>query len=351
METSKRWSFQKKGRLSMAKVMTALLILGALCLAFTSGCSRESDWNASKEVENILIAVTPWPASAALYVAQEKGYFKDEGLDVAFDSYISGHLGLDALFSGKADLATVGDTPIARAVIEGKPVTVIATLCEVNRAVLIVARRDRGILTPGDLKGKTVGVVEGTTAEFFLHIFLTTSYIPRTEVRIVGLETEEVVDALVGGEVDAVSTWFPHTIAARDRLGDNGIVLDDPSIYKMTWNITAAKDFAGSHPERIGKALRAIVRANRFIVERPGEARAVTSGNIGAEGGHFETEWDNYRFTAALDQSLLLNLEDQARWMIGKEAGEDQMAPNFMEFIHIEGLKSVQPAAVGIIGR
>jgi len=335
----------------MDKTLSALLLVVALAVAGTCGCNKESRQDASKKEDKIIVAVTPWLASAALYVARDKGYFKDEGLDVSFDSYISGHLGLDAVLSGKADLATVGDTPVARSVVAGKPIAVIATICEINRAILIVARKDRGILSPGDLRGKKVGVVAGTTADFFLRIFLTTNYINSKDVRIVSLETDEVVDALVGGEVDAVSTWSPHTMVARERLSDNAIFLDEPSIYKMTWNMTVTKTFVVNHPESIRRILRAIVRANAFIVKQPTEALAVTSKNIGAESLFFGREWEDYRFTAALDQSLLLNLEDQARWMLREEAGSDRRPPNFMDFIYTEGLKGVQPAAVRITGR
>jgi ABC-type nitrate/sulfonate/bicarbonate transport system substrate-binding protein len=335
----------------MDKTLSALLLVVALAVAGTCGCNKESRQDASKKEDKIIVAVTPWPASAALYVARDKGYFKDEGLDVSFDSYISGHLGLDAVLSGKADLATVGDTPVARSVVAGKPIAVIATICEINRAILIVARKDRGILSPGDLRGKKVGVVAGTTADFFLRIFLTTTYINSKDVRIVSLETDEVVDALVGGEVDAVSTWSPHTMVARERLGDNAIFLDEPSIYKMTWNMAVTKAFVVNHPESIRRILRAIVRANAFIVKQPTETLAVTSKNIGAESLFFGREWEDYRFTAALDQSLLLNLEDQARWMLREEAGSGRRPPNFMDFIYTEGLKGVQPAAVRITGR
>lgn len=335
----------------MGKAMINLLIVSAFALAGATGCSREGNQDASKKREEIVVAVTPWPASAALYVAQEKGYLRDEGLDATFHSYISGHLGLDAVLSGKADFATAGDTPVARAVIQGKPVAIVATLCEINRAVLIVARKDRGILSPDDLKGKKIGVVAGTTADFFLQIFLTTSYINPTDVRIVNLGAHEAVDALVRGEVDALSTWSPHTILARDKLGNNGGILDDPSIYKMTWNIMTTKDFAGSHPVRIRKVLRAIVRANRFITEQPAETRAITARNIGTDSRLFEGEWGDYTFTASLDQSLILNLEDQARWMIRQEAGSARRQPNLMDFFYIDGLKAVMPAAVRITGK
>ena len=53
----------------MGKVVTTLLIIGSLSLAGATGCSREGEEDASKKEEKIIVAVTPWPASAALYVA------------------------------------------------------------------------------------------------------------------------------------------------------------------------------------------------------------------------------------------------------------------------------------------
>jgi len=335
----------------MLKRKTVLLIGVAFLFLGTAGCNREGKEHASKRLEPIVVAVTPWPGSAAIYVAAEKGHFREEGLDAVLHPYLSGHLGLDAVLSGTANLATVGDTPVARAGLAGKPVAIVATLCEINRAVLIVARKDRGISSRRDLKGKKVGVVAGTTADFFLHIFLATSYIRTSEVTIVPLQADRVVDTLVAGDVDAVSTWSPHTIEARDRLGENAAILEDPSIYKMTWNLATGKEFALSHPQVIERVLRAIVKANGFILKQPDEARAVTSKHLGKESARFEKEWADYTFTASLDQSLLLNLEDQARWMIGKETGSVSRPPNFMDFVYTDGLKSVRSAAVGITGR
>lgn len=325
------------------------VVLGAalLVLAVSPGCDRRD----REDVEGnagIVVAVTPWPGSAALYVARENGYFEDEGIEVTLQPYVSGHLGLDAALSGKADLFTAGDTPIARAVVKGRPVAVLATLCEINRAVLIVARKDRGISSPRDLRGRKVGVVEGTTADFFLRIFLITSYIKPDDVDIVGLETETLVDALLGGGVDAVSTWSPHTVEAIKGLGDQGVVFDDPSIYKMTWNIASSMGYAEAHPERIRKVLRAVIRANAYIREHPREARILVSGSLGAEGSVPAREWEDYSFVAILDQGLLLNLEDQARWMIRKE-NHLQAPPNFMEFIRPQVLRAVKPSAIGIV--
>jgi NitT/TauT family transport system substrate-binding protein len=324
-----------------------LLLIIVFCM---TGCSRKEE-QGSSEHKKLTIAVTAWPASAAFYVAHEKGYFKDEGLDATLQQNLSGHLGLDAVFSGKADLATAGETPIARAVIDGKPLAVIATVCEIDRAILIIARKDIGISSRDDLRGRRIGVVAGTTADFFLQIYLATSYIDPKDVRVVNLTTDKVVDALLNGEVDAVSTWAPHTVLLRDKLGGNAVVLHDPSIYTMTWDIVATQDFVKKNPECIKRLLRAIVRANQFIAEQPSDTRAICSKHIGADSPLFEREWADYGFTVELDQSLVLNLEDQARWISKRGGVGDRKAINFMDFIDAEGLKAVKPEAVTITGK
>jgi NitT/TauT family transport system substrate-binding protein len=61
--------------------------------------------------------------------------------------------------------------------------------------------------------------------------------------------------------------------------------------------------------------------------------------------------WALYDFNIVLDQSLILNLEDQARWMMKQEVGDTTTAPNFLDFMYTDGLKKVQPNAVRIAGK
>lgn len=335
----------------MPRTIVVLLIAVALAFAGTAGCSRKTEPNASKQEEKIVLAVSPQLASAPVYVAHEKGYFKNEGLDVTLHSYASGQLALDAVLSGRADLATVAETPVAGAALAGKRFSVIATICEIDRAILLIARKDRGISAPGDLRGRRIGVAPGTAADFFLHIYLTTSHIDPMEVRIVNLAPDKIVGALLNGEVDAVSAWAPLTIVLRDKLGSNAQVLQDPGIYTMTWNIAAKQYFVKNNPERIRRFLRPMIRANSFIREQPAESRAVSARNLGTDSALFDREWENYHFAVALDQSLILNLEDQARWMIKREGGSPRSTPNFLEFIYTDCLKAVKPDAVRIPGR
>jgi NitT/TauT family transport system substrate-binding protein len=331
-----------------SRAVTALLLIVAVSVLL-AGCSGGPPGAPAAAIKKVRIAVSPWPPSASLYIAQEKGYFRDEGLEATLQDYPSGHLGLADVLSGKADFAVAADTPIAVAAVDGKPVVVVATICEIERAILLVARKDRGISTAGDLRGKTIGMVAGSASEFFLHIYLTTAYIHPKSLRIVDLAPERMVPALLTGEVDAVSTWAPHTTALLDKLGSNGVILHEPGLYTMSWNIATAKDLTRRDPEAISRFLRAIIRADRMIAERPAEARAITAKKCGMEIAAVEREWSNCDFTTHIDQSLILNLEDQSRWILGKKAGSDRKSPNIMDHVYTKGLIAVHPGAVRVV--
>jgi NitT/TauT family transport system substrate-binding protein len=59
--------------------------------------------------------------------------------------------------------------------------------------------------------------------------------------------------------------------------------------------------------------------------------------------------WNDFQFNISLNQSLLINLEDQARWAIKAGLTDCRVLPNFFEAINIEGLNAVKPDAVRVI--
>jgi NitT/TauT family transport system substrate-binding protein len=146
-----------------------------------------------------------------------------------------------------------------------------------------------------------------------------------------------------------VSTWAPHTTALQDKLGSNGVILHDPGLYNMSWNVVSSRELSTRDPETIVRFLRAVLRADRMIAERPAEAIAITADKCGMDIGAVEREWKNFEFGTQLDQTLILNLEDQSRWMIGKKEDDGGKTPNILDYIYTKGLNSVDPDAVRIV--
>jgi hypothetical protein len=59
--------------------------------------------------------------------------------------------------------------------------------------------------------------------------------------------------------------------------------------------------------------------------------------------------WSKTDLSLTLDQSLVLAMEDEARWMIENNLTADKQVPNFLDFIHEEALEAIKPQAVNII--
>lgn len=331
------------------------ILAGFFCLLMTIAastqlaCKNDTSTDNTIKPKKITITVTPSPASSPIYIAYDKGFFKEAGLDASLDQRASGQLAIRALTNNEVDIALSASTPIAEAAVEGHPISVIATLSENSKATRIIARKDRGITKTSDIKGKRIGLVKNTMADFFLHIFMATSFFEQDDVNIVYLEADKIVDALVEGKVDAVSTWSPYTLELIDKLGDNAVIFDKPGIYTTTWNISSTKRFIIENPETIKAFLSSIIKANEFIGANPDEARELAKKHLKIDSPLFIKDWPNYDFSTKLEQSLIVNLEDQIRWITDKQSAAKEQIDE-ATLIFSDALQELDPDAVKIVG-
>lgn len=321
--------------------MTVSLLIATMISAGLSACTAGGS---DGPVERVSIGSTTFPASAIIFIAEEQGYFEDEGLDATVRTYDAGTLALDDAVAGDLDFAAVAETPVARAAVAGKQFRVLTSVAEVDRANYIIARKDRGIESAEDLEGKRLGFAPGTTGDYFQQMLLSTLLVDASAVTRVELEPAQVVDALVDGEVDAVSTWPPFTSRLEEALGDNAVILDEPGLYVMSWNVVRAEK-GGPSREASVALLRALVRAEEFIADEPEAAREIAARRTGVPADELERLWPDLRFDVALGQALLLSLEDEARWMV-EDGGS---MPDFLNFIDPEPLREVRPGRATIV--
>lgn len=299
--------------------------------------------------EKVTIAYSASPDSALAQVAQMQGYYLKEGLNAVPQKHAYGKVALDALLEGKADFATVAETPVMFAIMKGAKISIIATIQTSNRNNVIIARKDRGIHAPGDLKGRKIAVTSGTLLDFFLDSFLATVGITRETVQVVNMKPEDMVDALVKGDVDAISAWSYVVIEAQQQMGDKGITFHDEDIYTQTFNVVATQEFIRNNPEEVRKMLRALDRAEEFVKLNPIEAQAIVAAFCRIDKAVVAKMWAVEEFSVTLDQSLLLALEDESDWAIRDGFIDKMKIPNYLDFIYVEGLKSVKPEAVRML--
>lgn len=321
----------------------ALPLLCGLLACSVLGCRRSV---AAGPGDRITLAYTVQPQSTLVNVAAAKGFFAAEGLDVVPVIHSFGKACLQEVVNGKADFATVAETPFMFSVLKGEKITIIANIEASTMNNAVVARRDAGISEPADLRGKRVAFTPGTTSEVFMDAILLAIGLPRAGIHGVPMPPDEMERALVEGRVDAACTWNYPLATIKRRLGANGILIYDREVFTETFNIAAQQAFVRRNPAAVERLLRALIRAEGFVKEHPGEAQAIVAKATGTDPDLVREVWNSFRYRVLLDQTLLITLEDETRWAMNNNLADRKAMPDYRDNIHLDSLRAVRPGAV-----
>ncbi len=317
-------------------------LLSLLPLVFwMAGCSVQR--------EPASIAVALEPMSALVVIAETEGFLRKEGLDVTIKEYASGRLALQAMLKGQADFATAADSPIVVSSFERDDFKILATIASSDNDPKIVARRDRGIAVPADLAGKRIGTQKGSAVHFFLHHFLLKHSLGGARTTVIFLEPGELPSALARGEIDAFSMREPLVGEAKRLLGDNAILFEEKGLYLKNFNLVGRADAVKDRRRVADKILRSLIRAEEYTGRHPDQARRKVANRLQISEPVLGREWSDFWLRVSLEQSLLLSLEDQARWAVSEGLVKGKKMPNFLNIIAPNPLHAIRPEAVRLI--
>ncbi len=216
--------------------------------------------------------------AAPFYLAIDKGYFKDEGLDVTIDA--TGHGPLDAinrLAAGSDDMGVADINTLIEFRDAGKmPIKAVFIVFD-KPPYAVIARGSRGIAVPGDLLGKKVGAPAADPAFAQWPVFAKINGIDTAKVAIETIGSPVREPMLAAGEVDAIiGCSFTSYIDLKAR----GVPADDLVLLPMADYglelygdaIMVAPAFAQDKPAATRGFLRAYLKALRETVRDPASA-------------------------------------------------------------------------------
>ena len=336
----------------MNKIVAALIVIALIGLAGLGAWAFiDSRDNPENKLEDITVAYSPFESTALLWIAEDQHFFEKNGLTVTLRKYDSGAASLDGVINGEADI-TVGVTefPLVRKVFQNANVRAIGII-DKGDFTYLVARKDRGIVNASDLRGKKVGTTIGTIAEFHLGRFLALHGMNIKDITLVDVNTPDGwVHAVADGDVDAISTAQPYANEARDHLGDNAVFWSVQGNQPLFALAVSTGDWISAHPGQAGRFLSSLAQAEGYITSHPNESRAIVQRRLNLTSAYMPTVWQQNQFSLSLDESLILAMEDEARWMIANNLTNTTTVPDFRRYIYTEGMKSVKPGSVNIIG-
>ena len=296
--------------------ITLCLVLVLSMVFAMAGCAKEQD----KELTTIRVIYHPTiGGSTAISTAVELGYFEEEGLDVRLQMFTSGPPEIAAMVAGQAEFGFIG-SGAAWLAFSGQ-VNIIA-LDNLALTEEIIVRKDSGIKSIKDLKGKTIAVQEGAAGYTLLSVALQANGMSVNDVKIMNISNDNIPATFADTSIDCWAAWKPSSTSLKASLGDNALVIGTNSDYPAyafpsTW--VANKDYVKEHPDVTQKFVNALTKAQVWRAENPNEACAYASVKAGQATNDLTSQlpdlvmptleqYDNFYNTTAFEE-MLTNLK------------------------------------------
>ena len=319
------------------------LLLSVILAA--AGCQQKAKQDTSIAPIKLTLAVEPAPFSGLIAVADQKGFFKQAGLDVTIKLYPSGTESLEAMLRGEVEIATAADIAFASKMNEEPSLRVVASI-GLTVGNQIVARKDRKIREPSDLKGKKIGFSPNTASDYFLYSFLLTNHLSLNDITTVPIPPARQVAAVVAGEVDAVSAFEIYAFAAKVQLGENAVSWDTQNNLAYQW-LLAARESTTKSPEAIKRLLKALIMAEDFALTNVDETEDIISKKWGFSPVYIRQAWDQTRLDVSFSQSIIASLKNYAKWKMDRE-GKTEDLPDVLNFLYTDALEEINPGLITI---
>jgi len=248
-------------RAALATTIVLLTALTASCSSSASSSGGATGGSSSGGTVSITVGYQPdLHGGAPVLIAQQQGFFKKVGLNVTLQQFSSGPPLFTALKSGSLQFGYEG-SGVAASVINGGGE--ILTVDSLNYGDEVIA--NPGIASVADLRGKTVGVDLGTSAQMILDLALEKAGVPVSSVNEVNFTPAAGAAAYESHHLPALALWVPPIVPAVKAVAGTKVLVTDRQftpVYEFPQFWLAMKSYAQANPEVVTKFLEAWIMAD-----------------------------------------------------------------------------------------
>lgn len=299
-----------------------------------------------------LVVGTPHlPATALLYLAEQDGCFAKGEPKIVLRDYPSGRDALAALRTGEVEAAAAYQTPFIFNAFEDPSLRILTTLHSSARASYMVGRRDRGIRSGADLKGKRIGYPPRTSADYLLRTTLAYEGLGMQDVALVEIAPADAATQLKAGRVDAVANWSPHIDAASAALEPSNRQVIYSDVYEEMSMIATRQAVRDRRAEALHKLVRCTAEAARKLDALPDrglQMAAKVFPQLPPE--QLRSQWAEITHHVGLSYALLSVLRQEAEWLAAAQKPRAPV-PEFNDMLDAEFLQVAAPDTITAMRR
>ena len=324
---------------SQTILLVVLSLLAGGGVVLSAGCDNNA---AQSEAGPVVcrLAYTAKGYYAPQFLALRKGWFAKSEVDVQEVALgmSAGVAGAEALVSGSADVAVMGDVPALIALASNRECVLIAAYGGGEKMHSVIATEASGITKPADLTGKRLGVQFGSSSHGALFRYLAQQHMDPATVTLVNLPQKDLLEGLVSGAIDAFAASEPTPTLALSRVPGakelaclSGLGNDYPLL------IVATRSFAEAHPGAIKAVVSGTRKAVEWINADPDAAGAETAAITGAPAALEAAMFRKMAWRVRLDDQTCDSLSMTAAFLHG--IGKLKRIPDLKQHVKPEFLQ------------
>jgi NitT/TauT family transport system substrate-binding protein len=282
----------------------------------------------------------------AIWMAFEKGFYQQEGLDVTYRLFPSGTTAFQAFQTGQGDIVMTGDLPSVQYFFRVKGD--YRTIAAIERdAKGYVAVAQKAITKPQDLVGKTVATRVGSTGSWFISEYLRKNGVDPTKVTVKNLDTQVLPAALCGGDIAAFFIWQPIGSRTLEICGDKAHYLTDATGYVQGYLVAGARPEWLASPQGKDIAtrwLRATIKGRDVAEKDFAAVAAYAKAKLDLSEKATRDQWDTNTRPLAIDKVYYDDFCSLSRWAQTEKMTEQKI--DFNQLTWPDGLKAINPKLV-----
>jgi len=286
-------------------IVGAAFAIGVAVSIATAAASNAQNIPVKPEAGSFKLGTNPWIGYGLWHIADQKGLFKNQGLEgVELVNFTEDKDRDAALASGQVDAANVATHTAMAMVAAGIPVKIVSLLDFSLSADAIIAGSD--VKDIADLKGKEVAFEEGTTSDILLNYALSSNGMTMDDIKRVPMPAANAGSALIAGQVQVAVTYEPYISTASAQ--DNNVKLlfeagKEPGLISDVFVVR--EEILKSKPGQVLAMLKAWDAAYRDYSANAQDGRQIIAKAVGAPVEDLTTAFDGVQYYSTAETKPL----------------------------------------------